>query len=182
MTEVAEQHYLQSGLPKDRLLGLAVTRHGYARPTQHIPVIEAGHPVPDQTGIDATERRSCWPTRPAWTICCWCCFRRRIGELDRTRPRSRTRRQAGDDARVVALRRQHRRGQHRAQASLAHQGRSAGRARATGTHRHLGDFRRARRRPRRDRLRSDGPGSFHAGRCARHRRALWAGGARGHHC
>lgn len=56
MTEVAEQHYLQSGLPKDRLLGLAVTRHGYARPTQHIPVIEAGHPVPDQTGIDATER------------------------------------------------------------------------------------------------------------------------------
>ena len=56
MTEVAEQHYLQSGFPKDRLLGLAVTRHGYARPTQHIPVIEAGHPVPDQKGIDATER------------------------------------------------------------------------------------------------------------------------------
>jgi len=56
MTEVAEQYYLQSGVPKDRLLGLAVTRHGYARPTQHIPVIQAGHPVPDQTGIDATER------------------------------------------------------------------------------------------------------------------------------
>ena len=56
MTEVAEQHYLQSGFPKDRLLGLAVTRHGYARPTRHIPVIEAGHPVPDQAGIDATER------------------------------------------------------------------------------------------------------------------------------
>jgi glycerate 2-kinase len=56
MTEVAEQHYLQSGLAKDRLLGLAVTRHGYARPTQHIPIIEAGHPVPDQTGIDATEQ------------------------------------------------------------------------------------------------------------------------------
>jgi hydroxypyruvate reductase len=56
MTEIAEQHYLQSGFPKDRLLGLAVTRHGYARPTQHIPVIEAGHPVPDQTGIDATEQ------------------------------------------------------------------------------------------------------------------------------
>src|SRR5918999_630083 len=56
MTEVAEQHYLQSGFAKDRLLGLAVTRHGYGRPTQHIPVIEAGHPVPDQTGIDATEQ------------------------------------------------------------------------------------------------------------------------------
>jgi glycerate 2-kinase len=56
MTEIAEQHYLQSGLPKDRLLGLGVTRHGYARPTQHIRVVEAGHPVPDQTGIDATEQ------------------------------------------------------------------------------------------------------------------------------
>src|SRR3954468_10685401 len=49
MTEVAEQHYLQNGLPKNRLLGLGVTRRGYARPTQHIPVVEAGHPVPDQT-------------------------------------------------------------------------------------------------------------------------------------
>jgi glycerate 2-kinase len=56
MTEIAEQHYLQSGLPKDRLLGLAVTRHGYGRPTQHIRVIEAGHPVPDRSGVDATEQ------------------------------------------------------------------------------------------------------------------------------
>jgi hydroxypyruvate reductase len=56
MTEVAEQHYLQNGLSKDRLLGLAVTRYGYGRPTQHIRVIEAGHPVPDQTGVDATEQ------------------------------------------------------------------------------------------------------------------------------
>ncbi len=55
MTEAAEQYYLQGGLPKDRLLGLAVTRHGYGRPTQHIRMVEAGHPVPDQTGIDATE-------------------------------------------------------------------------------------------------------------------------------
>jgi glycerate 2-kinase len=56
MTEVAETHYLQSDLPKERLLGLAITRHGYGRPTHHLPVIEAGHPVPDQTGIDATEQ------------------------------------------------------------------------------------------------------------------------------
>ena len=56
MTEAAEQYYLQGGLPKERLLGLGVTRHGYARPTQHIRVIEAGHPVPDQAGIDATEQ------------------------------------------------------------------------------------------------------------------------------
>lgn len=54
MTEIAEQHYLQGGLPKNRLVGLAVTRHGYGRPTQHVRVVEAAHPVPDQTGFDAT--------------------------------------------------------------------------------------------------------------------------------
>jgi hydroxypyruvate reductase len=56
MTEIAESHYLQAGLPKHRLQGLAVTRHGYARPTQYIRVAEAGHPVPDQAGIEATEQ------------------------------------------------------------------------------------------------------------------------------
>ena len=55
MTEVAEAHYL-AHLPPHRLAGLAVTRHGYARPTKHIPVIEAGHPVPDKAGISATRR------------------------------------------------------------------------------------------------------------------------------
>ena len=55
LTEVAEQHYLAL-LPEDRLGGIAVTRHGYARPTRHIPVVEAGHPVPDEAGIAGTER------------------------------------------------------------------------------------------------------------------------------
>jgi hydroxypyruvate reductase len=55
MTEVAEGHYL-SQLPKDRLLGLAVTRTGYARPTRLMPVVEASHPVPDQKGAEATAR------------------------------------------------------------------------------------------------------------------------------
>src|SRR5690348_4524601 len=51
MTEVAEQHYLERGkFPPDRLGGLAVTRHGYGRPTRQIRVIEAGHPVPDEAG------------------------------------------------------------------------------------------------------------------------------------
>ena len=53
MTEVAERHYLAQ-LPPDRLAGIAVTRHGYGRPTRHIPVIEAGHPVPDAAGLNAT--------------------------------------------------------------------------------------------------------------------------------
>ncbi len=55
MTEVAEAHYLRR-LPPERLAGLAVTRHGYARPTRHIPVIEAGHPMPDKAGMSATRR------------------------------------------------------------------------------------------------------------------------------
>src|SRR5208282_2180507 len=55
MTEVAERHYLAQ-LPQRRLAGIAVTRHGYGRPTRHIPVIEAGHPVPDAAGLSATRR------------------------------------------------------------------------------------------------------------------------------
>jgi glycerate 2-kinase len=55
MTEVAEQHY-RPLLPRQRIAGLAVTRHGYGRPTQIIPVIEAGHPVPDAAGISTTKR------------------------------------------------------------------------------------------------------------------------------
>ncbi len=56
MTEVAERHYLDAGVPRDRVSGLAVTRHGYGRPTQVIPVIEAGHPVPDEAGLRAAEQ------------------------------------------------------------------------------------------------------------------------------
>src|ERR1700683_4679030 len=55
MVEVAEAPYAGL-LPRERLSGLAVTRHGYGRPTRHIPVIEAGHPVPDKAGVSATKR------------------------------------------------------------------------------------------------------------------------------
>lgn len=55
MAEVAERHYLQEhGLSPDRIGGLAVTRHGYARPTRLVRVVEAGHPVPDAAGLAAT--------------------------------------------------------------------------------------------------------------------------------
>ncbi|PJK27528.1 glycerate kinase type-2 family protein [Minwuia thermotolerans] len=33
--------------------GLVVTRDGYARPTRHIRVVEAAHPVPDERGLTA---------------------------------------------------------------------------------------------------------------------------------
>ncbi len=57
MTEVAERHYLETlGVAPDRLAGLAVTRHGYARPTRIVPVLEAGHPVPDEASLEGAER------------------------------------------------------------------------------------------------------------------------------
>jgi glycerate 2-kinase len=55
MTEAAERHYL-GRIAEDRLAGIAVTRHGYGRPTRHIPIVEAGHPVPDEAGLKGTER------------------------------------------------------------------------------------------------------------------------------
>ena len=55
MAEVAERHYLdERGLPASRIGGLAVTRHGYGRPTRLVRVVEAGHPVPDAAGVAAT--------------------------------------------------------------------------------------------------------------------------------
>ncbi|MBY0295604.1 MAG: glycerate kinase [Methylobacterium sp.] len=57
MAAVAERHYREAhGLTPDRLLGQAVVRHGYGEPAGAIEVVEAGHPVPDQAGIDATRR------------------------------------------------------------------------------------------------------------------------------
>ena len=56
MAEIAEAHYLDSGFPQNRLSGIAVARHGYGRPLRVIEMVEAGHPVPDQAGLDATAR------------------------------------------------------------------------------------------------------------------------------
>ena len=36
--------------------GLVITRYGYARPCAGIEIVEAAHPVPDQSGLDATAR------------------------------------------------------------------------------------------------------------------------------
>ncbi|MEL6764726.1 MAG: glycerate kinase, partial [Cyanobacteria bacterium J06607_6] len=38
------------------LSGLVVTRYGHRVPTQHIEVVEAGHPVPDANGMQAAAR------------------------------------------------------------------------------------------------------------------------------
>ena len=57
MIAAAEAHYLDTlGLAPARLTGLGVARIGYGCATRTAPVIEAGHPMPDQAGIDATLR------------------------------------------------------------------------------------------------------------------------------
>jgi glycerate 2-kinase len=54
MIEVAEAHYLdRCGLAPGRLTGVAVARHGYGRPTRVVPMIEAGHPIPDAAGLES---------------------------------------------------------------------------------------------------------------------------------
>jgi hydroxypyruvate reductase len=57
MVETAEAVYLDRlKLPKERLTGVAVARHGYGRPTRVIEMIEAGHPIPDAAGLAAAEK------------------------------------------------------------------------------------------------------------------------------
>jgi glycerate 2-kinase len=38
------------------LRGLVVTRYGYAEPCEQIEIVEAAHPVPDRTGLEAARR------------------------------------------------------------------------------------------------------------------------------
>jgi glycerate 2-kinase len=56
MAAAAERHYLDAlELEPSRLTGIATTRHGHGVPTRRIRVIEAGHPMPDQAGLEAAE-------------------------------------------------------------------------------------------------------------------------------
>lgn len=55
MAAVASRFYREEhGVDPDRITGLAVARHGYGEDAPMIRMVEAGHPVPDQAGIDAT--------------------------------------------------------------------------------------------------------------------------------
>lgn len=54
MARAAEKHYKEhygAGLS-----GLVITRYAHALPTESVEVVEAGHPVPDEAGLEATER------------------------------------------------------------------------------------------------------------------------------
>src|SRR5881628_3684700 len=57
MAAAAERHYLDAlELDPERLSGIATTRHGHGVPTRRIKVIEAGHPVPDEAGLQGAEQ------------------------------------------------------------------------------------------------------------------------------
>ena len=56
MSLAAEHHYRDVyKLGPAQLTGIAVTRQGYGEPTELIRMIEAGHPVPNQAGLDGTQ-------------------------------------------------------------------------------------------------------------------------------
>ncbi|MGE8158890.1 glycerate kinase type-2 family protein [Paraburkholderia sp. NPDC080076] len=50
MARAVEDHWT------GRLEGLIVTRYGYAVPCEHIEIVEAAHPVPDENGLAAATR------------------------------------------------------------------------------------------------------------------------------
>ncbi|WP_408291573.1 glycerate kinase type-2 family protein [Paraburkholderia sp. RL17-373-BIF-A] len=50
MARAVEDHWT------GRLEGLVVTRYGYAVPCEHIQIVEAAHPVPDENGLAAATR------------------------------------------------------------------------------------------------------------------------------
>ncbi len=58
MARVALAHYDPTGelARRGRLVGVVTTRYGYGLDTQALPLLEAGHPVPDENSLRAAER------------------------------------------------------------------------------------------------------------------------------
>jgi glycerate 2-kinase len=51
----ALETYAKENWPQVILEGVVLTRYGHSSPTSHIKIIEAGHPVPDQAGMDGAK-------------------------------------------------------------------------------------------------------------------------------
>ena len=51
----ALEAYAKIHWPKLTLEGVVLTRYGHSSPTTHIKIVEAGHPVPDQAGMDGAK-------------------------------------------------------------------------------------------------------------------------------
>jgi glycerate 2-kinase len=52
----AAEHYYAGAIAAGRCTGICVTRHGYGQPLAHFELIEASHPVPDESSAMAAER------------------------------------------------------------------------------------------------------------------------------
>ena len=48
----ALEAYAREHWPQAKIEGVVLTRYGHSAPTSHIKIVEAGHPVPDQAGMD----------------------------------------------------------------------------------------------------------------------------------
>jgi hydroxypyruvate reductase len=51
----ALEAYAKGHWPQVKLEGVVLTRYGHNSPTSHIKIVEAGHPVPDQAGMDGAK-------------------------------------------------------------------------------------------------------------------------------
>ena len=51
----ALESYAKSHWPQIDIEGVVLTRYGHSSPTSHLQIIEAGHPVPDQAGMDGAK-------------------------------------------------------------------------------------------------------------------------------
>ena len=51
----ALEAYAKVHWPKTNLEGVVLTRYGHSSPTSSIKIVEAGHPVPDQAGMDGAK-------------------------------------------------------------------------------------------------------------------------------
>ena len=173
MAEVAEARYTRTCRP-DRLTGIAVARHGYGRPTQLIPMVEAGHPIPDAAGLAGRRAaRSRLPTAPGaddlvlvllsgGASANWIAPAQGLTLADKQAVTRALLRSGANIGEINTVRKH---------LSRIKGGRLARRG-AAGARRDAGDLRRAGRRSRRDRLGADRARSVDARRRPRHRRAL----------
>ena len=51
----ALETYAKAHWPQANLEGVVLTRYGHGSPTTHVKIVEAGHPVPDQAGMDGAK-------------------------------------------------------------------------------------------------------------------------------
>ena len=51
----ALEAYAREHWPQAKIEGVVLTRYGHSAPTSHIKIVEAGHPVPDQAGMNGAK-------------------------------------------------------------------------------------------------------------------------------